>query len=50
MQWLWGLDVDHEPGGIAQFERADAGRLGQTGAPAEHRLKVAKLLELLNDR
>src|SRR5712691_9174481 len=49
MTGLGGLDVDDESCRVAQLERADAGRLGQTGAPTQDRLEVAKLLDFLHD-
>jgi hypothetical protein len=43
------LDVDYQPGGSAELEGTDAGWLRQAGAPAQDGLKVAKLLDFLND-
>src|ERR1700730_809064 len=44
------LDVDYESNRITELECANAGRLGQAGAPAQDRLEVAELLDLLDDR
>src|ERR1700730_1646216 len=42
------LDVDHESNRIAELECANAGCLGQAGAPAQDRLEVAELLDFLH--
>src|ERR671936_1595500 len=47
---LGRLDVDDEAGGIGELEGPDAGGPGKTGAPAEDRLEIADLLELLEHR
>jgi hypothetical protein len=47
---LWSLNVDDKASRVRQFRRANAGPLGQTRSPADDRLKVAKLLDLLHDR
>ena len=42
------LDVDYESNRITELECANAGCLGQAGAPAQDRLEVAKLLDFLH--